>query len=97
MVRINAAPYGQDDFAVSQRPTTEATVLWSPEPWNNVDDPRTSPDLSKILGEIVGREDWIAGNSLALMIEGSGLRTAVSFDGDPGGAPQLVIEYVVAE
>jgi hypothetical protein len=36
----------------------------------------------------------VAGNDLALVITGSGVRTAESFEGDAGGAPLLVIEYV---
>ena len=93
----DADVFVSDSFSVSDRPQTMAMVPWNPDPWTNVKDPQVSPDLTSIVQEIVSRNDWQAGNNIAVMVTGSGLRTAVSFDGDPAGAPELVITYIVPE
>ena len=79
---------------ISTRPRTTASVSWSPNPWQYIGesamDQRT-PDLSPIIQEIVNRPGW-ARKSLALIITGTGHRTAVSFDGSPTACPKLHIE-----
>ena len=81
---------------VSSRPTTDASVAWSPEPWTTSGvaglDQQT-PDLAAVIQEIVDRPGWQSGNDLALIITGAGERTADSFDGAPGSAPLLHVEY----
>jgi hypothetical protein len=49
-------------------------------------------DISTIIQEIVNRQDWTTNNSIALIITGSGARTAEAFDGT--AAPLLHIEYL---
>ncbi|MCH8877470.1 MAG: right-handed parallel beta-helix repeat-containing protein [Chloroflexi bacterium] len=81
---------------LSSRPKTFALVSWAPNPWilegESGPDQRT-PNISSIIEEIVGRADWIIGNSLVVTITGTGRREAVSFDGDPLAAPMLYVEY----
>ncbi|HMB74407.1 MAG TPA: metallophosphoesterase, partial [Gammaproteobacteria bacterium] len=85
---------------VLSRVATSATVLWSPAAWSPVGaagpDQRT-PDIAAVLQEIVNREGWTAGNSLVILIEGSGTRTAESFDGDVVGAPRLHLQYTISD
>ncbi|MHC4434260.1 MAG: PASTA domain-containing protein, partial [Planctomycetota bacterium] len=80
----------------SPRPRTKAAVSWSPPPWTTIgeagSDQRT-PNMAAIVQEIVDRDGWSRGNSLAIMISGSGERTAVAFEGDPAAAPLLHVEY----
>ncbi len=52
-----------------------------------------TPDLSAIVQEVVSRPDWRSGNALAVMVGGSGERTAMSYDGDAAGAPILRVSY----
>lgn len=93
-----AATFQTNTFNLSTRPVTEAAVAWSPPAWNSVGatgpDQRT-PDLAPILQEIANRPGWTSGSSLALLLTGSGKRTAESYDGDPSGAPLLHIEYTM--
>ena len=56
-------------------------------------DQRT-PDLSAIVQEIIDRTDWSPGNALAIIITGTGERTAESYNGSSSGAPLLHVEYV---
>ena len=75
---------------------TQATVSWPGLlPWTagQVGSDQRTPDLSPVIREIVGRAGWRSGNALALLVTGSGHRTAVSFDGIPGAAALLHVEY----
>jgi hypothetical protein len=83
---------------ISSRSVTNALSGWSPPDWPDVGvagvDQRT-PNIAAVVQEIVNRSGWSSGNSLAVIITGSGERTAESFDGDESGAPLLHIEYSV--
>jgi PilY1 beta-propeller domain len=52
-----------------------------------------TPDLTTIVQEIVDRAGWVSGNAMAFKIEGSGHRTAVSYNGNSGSAPLLHVAY----
>jgi hypothetical protein len=52
-----------------------------------------TPDISSVIQEIVNRPAWSEGNSLVILITGSGGRVAESFNGDAAGAPLLRVEY----
>jgi hypothetical protein len=82
---------------ISSRTTTTAFGLWSPAEWaskNEADTDQQTEDIASVIQEIVSRDGWSSGNSLALIITGSGKRTAESFDGDAAGAPLLHVQYV---
>ncbi len=69
---------------------------WSPEPWtveHERSEKQRTPDLSSLIQEVVAQPDWQEGNTLVLIITGSGGRDAVSFDGGRRDAPLLQIEY----
>ena len=81
---------------ISSRPTTAAAVGWSPPPWpakNEAGPDQRSPDLAAVIQEIVDRPGWTAGNSLVLIVMGTGERVAESFDGEADAAPLLHVEY----
>jgi uncharacterized protein YjiK len=91
----NAATFTTTAFNVSSRPRTSAAVGWSPAPWTTAGDAganQRTPDLSPIIQEIVDRPGWSAGNALAIVVTGTGRRTARAYDGKPAGAPLLHIE-----
>jgi len=83
---------------ISSRARTTAAVPWSPPPpWTTKGvagpDQRT-PDLASIIQEIVNRGGWTSGNSLVIIITGTGERVAESYNGDQNGAPLLHVEYI---
>ena len=75
----NAAAFANTANDVSSRQATTATVTWSPNEWLTVGAAgadQQSADISSIIQEIVSRAGWTANNSIALIITGSGARTA---------------------
>jgi hypothetical protein len=81
---------------VSSRPRTSASVAWSPPGWGSAGaagPDQQTPDLSAVIQEIVDRAGWASGNALAILVTGSGERTAESYNGLPSGAPLLHIRY----
>jgi hypothetical protein len=91
----NAPTFTTASFNVSSRPRTSALVAWFPMAWSAAGaagpDQRT-PDLSGVIQQIVNRPGWVAGNALAIVVTGTGHRTARAYDGKPLGAPLLHIE-----
>lgn len=81
---------------VGSRALTTASVTWAPLAWSGAGtagpDQRT-PNLSAVIQEIVDRPGWAPGNAIVIIVSGTGVRTAESFDGDPQGAPLLQVEY----
>ncbi|MCD6188230.1 MAG: VWA domain-containing protein [Desulfuromusa sp.] len=61
-----------------------------------LNDPQT-PDLTEIVQKIVNRSGWSSGNAMVFFINGSGHRTAVSYDGSRSAAPLLHVEYAGGE
>ena len=81
---------------ISNRPTTTASVSWSPADWDSNgeagDDQRT-PNIKSIIQEVIDRPNWQSDYSLSIIITGDGKRVAESHDGDSGAAPLLTITY----
>ena len=79
---------------ISNRPLTNASVNWNNVPaWNTVSEKHQTPDLSPIVQEIVNRNGWLAGNSLVIIVSGTGERAAESYNGESQNAPLLVVNY----
>jgi hypothetical protein len=80
---------------ISSRPRT-AAVAWTPASWPTVgargSDQRT-PDLAAPLTQVVQRGGWTSGNALAIIVTGTGRRTADAFEDTP--APTLHLEYTI--
>ena len=92
----NPATFTNVDRNVSGRPRTAESAGWSPPPWTVVGeagpDQRTS-DLAVVIQEIVDRPGWASGNAIAIIITGTGKRTARTQEMHPSGAALLHIEY----
>lgn len=87
-------------FNVSSQTNTTASVAWSPPPWltPGASGPeQRTPNLAPIVQEIVSRPGWSSGNALALVISGTGRRTAESFDGSRLEAPLLHVTFTADE
>lgn len=81
----------------SQRVLTSASVpysstaSWSSNTWYQLN------DISPVVQEIVSRQDWNSGNSISIIMQGTGsnsLRRFVrSYNGNSSQAPRLVVTY----
>lgn len=91
----NAAVFAATANNLSSRLTTTAGVSWNPTAWTlgQAGTTQRTPDLKAIVQEIVNRGGWTSGNSIALVVTGNGSRSAQSFEGKPGSAPLLHIEW----
>jgi hypothetical protein len=81
---------------ISQRTKTTSFTSWSPPAWSSVGQSgqdQQTPDLSSIVQEIIQRPGWTTDNSLSFIIQGTGKRTAESYNGSSSKAPLLILEY----
>ena len=95
----NAPTFVASSQNISSRQRTTVSVGWSPVAWttvNEVGPNQQTPNLAAVVQEIVNRPGWAGGNSLAIIITGTGHRTARAYDGEPAGAPLLHVEYGTA-
>ncbi|BDD05217.1 hypothetical protein AUTU_27000 [Aureibacter tunicatorum] len=94
----NAGAFSSSSNNVSSRSLTSSSVSWNPAGWSSVGasgaDQRT-PNLASILQPVIGRSGWNSGNSLVVVVTGTGERTAEAYDGSSSNAPLLHIEYTV--
>jgi plastocyanin len=85
-------------FNVSNRAMLADSVVWRNLPaWNKAGDAgpaQRSPNLARLVQQMVDRPGWQAGQAMAFVLTGTGTRVADSYDGDPMAAPQLVVEYL---
>jgi hypothetical protein len=92
----DAATFTNSSGNISSRFTTSASIGWSPVPWSSVGDAgpdQQTPNIASVVEEIVGRDNWISGNSLVIIITGTGERVAESYNGNSSAAPLLHVEY----
>ncbi|MBC8468859.1 MAG: hypothetical protein H8D56_05255, partial [Planctomycetes bacterium] len=96
----NAAAFTDAAFDISSRPTTSAEASWDWPEWLTEDeegpDQQTS-DIAAVIQEIVDRPGWSAGNSLVLIITGSGENCAEAFEGEADAAALLYVEFTSAQ
>jgi hypothetical protein len=80
---------------LSNRARGSASATWAPASWTSGAQgaPQRSPSLVSIVQQLVDRAGWAAGNDLAFLISGSGMRRAESYDGSRAAAPLLHVEY----
>ncbi|MCP3906007.1 MAG: hypothetical protein GY715_20480, partial [Planctomycetes bacterium] len=96
----HAAAFASSGFDITSRSTTSASVAWSPPSWSSVGQAGPSqrtPRIASIIQEIVNRPGWQSGNALAIILSGSGTRTAEFYDGSTSGAPRLHVEWVIGD
>jgi len=96
----NAATFTTAAGSISSRPRTTAAVPWSPVPWTatgQAGPDQQTPGIASVIQEIVNRPSWSSGNSIVIIITGTGERTAESFDGNQSQAsPLLHVEYAAS-
>jgi WD40 repeat protein len=95
---IDNAPTFSSSNKPSQRTLTTArvnhssNVSWNASTWYDFN------DMASVVQEVVNRSGWQSGNSLAIILRGTGsasnyLLTA-AFDGGAANAPKLIISYI---
>ena len=92
----NALTLSELQNNISLRPRTLESVVWSPPDWlvaSLAGPEQQTPDIAAIISAIVGRLGWSSGNSLAILITGTGTRTAEVFDDNPLETAILHLEY----
>lgn len=80
---------------LSSRKRTKTLVEWKPEEWvkeGETGPAQRTPNLAKLVQELVDRKGWKPGAAMVFLIDGSGSHVAKSYDGSKSGAPRLVIE-----
>jgi len=94
----NATTFTTGSRNISSRALTSASTAWSPAAWNanETATAERTPDLKALVQEVVNRSAWASGNALAVIVTGSGSRTAGSFDGNAAQAALLHVEYSAA-
>ena len=96
----NAPTFESSKGDLSSRPRTAASVPWNPPVWSSAGEAgpnqRTS-NISTVIQEIVNRPGWVSGNSIVLIVTGSGVRVGESYEGDAGGAPLLHVDFNIDE
>ena len=89
----NSPEFSSSSYNISSRDETSAVVPWSSLPSPAVGQTLESPDISSVVQEIVSRSGWNSGNSMTLIINGTGKRVVESYNGVSASAPLLVVEY----
>jgi len=94
---INSKEFIETNSNISNRQKTTNSILWNLPDWkSNVRD--STPDLTKIINEIVNQSGWTSGNSMTFLFEGiplnlNGNREFYSFDyHDSKDHVRLIIE-----
>ncbi|MDA2922330.1 prepilin-type N-terminal cleavage/methylation domain-containing protein [Patescibacteria group bacterium AH-259-L07] len=91
----NAPAFSSADGDITNRTRTSASVSWNNVPaWTSIGQTHQTPGLASIIQEIVNRPGWTGGNAIVIMVDGTGERTAESYNGSPSQAPLLVVEYL---
>lgn len=89
----NPSDFSSTASDLSGRTSVTDSVDWSiTDEWKK-DDNYQSPQLKSVIQEIVNQANWCGGNSISLLISGTGSRSAVSFDNSPSNAPTLKFTY----
>jgi hypothetical protein len=91
----NASIFTTTTNDLSGRAATTATVGWSSIPAWTGGEVYSTPDLTTIIQELVNQGGWVSGNSLAILLENTGVsgnRNAQA--GNGGNGPILNVNYV---
>lgn len=87
---------------LSARARTAAQVVWDVPPWSLGDrgPAQTTPDLTPLVQEVLGRGDWQSGNAMAFLffnnLPDGGARPASSYDDGASRAPILTMVFALA-
>lgn len=93
----NPLAFSGAGFDLQNRVKLQDSVTWTPlTDWMIIGEAgpaQVTSDISTLVQQIVNRNGWNAGQSIAFFFTGSGTRTAEAHDGSPSQAPELVVSY----
>lgn len=90
----NSPEFNDKKHNISSRPLCSEKIKWNPKAWKKKDesgDTQRTPDITKLLQQIVNRPDWKPGNAIVFVISGDGKRVAHAGGKNPK-APRLIID-----
>ncbi len=91
----NASVFSSTNSDISNRTLTSASIAWNSIPaWNTAGESganQQSADITSIVQEIINRGGWNSGNAMSFIINGTGERTAESYNGSSTDAAVLSI------
>lgn len=86
----------QEVHNISNRSVTEAAVAWDDVPEWETDaagPEQRTPDVRRIVQEVVNRDGWAPGNAMVFMVSGDGQRVAYAYRESPDDVPVLTVEF----
>lgn len=89
----NAATFSATSFNLSSRSKVASVVAWNNVPTWNAGSKYKTPNLASGLQEVVNRAEWKSGNAVVVLVAGTGIREAVSYDQTPKDAAVLHVTY----
>ncbi|MDF1694812.1 MAG: Ig-like domain-containing protein [Saprospiraceae bacterium] len=89
----NSQPFTAVDQNLTSRNRTASSTTWSDiEPWT-AGNMYTSVYFTDVIQEIIDQGTWSSGNSLSIIITGTGKRVAEAFDKSSSTPIELIIEF----
>lgn len=103
----DALMFSSSSFNISSRPQVSDSVTWSgttSSSWGTsaggtAGTNQRTPDIKNIIQPVINRVGWNPGNALVIIMKGSGVRNAYSYNGSSGNdsyKPTLIVEYTAA-
>lgn len=90
----DAPTFSSSSADISSRTKTSASVQWSSIPaWTTVGAKVQTPNLAPIIQEIISTCGYAQGKSMAIIVTGTGHRTAEAYDSGSSVAPRLFGAY----
>ncbi|WP_165733994.1 tandem-95 repeat protein [Polaribacter sp. 20A6] len=89
----NAPTFTTATNNTSSRTKTTTSVPWTSVPAWTDNATYNSPNIRKVIQEIIDRTGWDKNNAIAILVVGDGTRVAKSFDEGSGKAPKLIVNY----
>ncbi|HWR26852.1 MAG TPA: PA14 domain-containing protein, partial [Candidatus Thermoplasmatota archaeon] len=90
----NAPTFTSTASDITSRIKTSSFAAWNNVPsWDTESQKKHTPDASTVIQEIINRPGWSSGNSMVIIITGTGHRTAEAYEGESANAPLLVVNY----
>ncbi len=97
----DAGTFTATAFNISSRSISADSIIWAgstSSTWGTTaggtrGTNQRTPDLKTLVQQVVNRNGWVNGNALSIILTGTGVRNAYSYNGDNTLAPELVVEY----
>jgi cysteine-rich repeat protein len=89
----NAPQFSNSDYDITSRTKTSGSVNWNNLQSWSINIGYNSPELSLIVQEVIDRPGWNTGNSIVIIVSGSGQREAESYNGETYSAARLIVTH----